>query len=477
MNCENHSIEIRQNFGEKCYRKILLICGVIRNVCDTEQIEFRVNESDTIKSKIFNKHFKQIVKLKENFQNSIEISYCNTKLTLKVLHHVIDMNIDGQFKRYIQPLYLIPQGHHGRYQSTDDSDNSPENAVIKIDLIMNLAQLVYSSKLYEKFHVEESFIVKDCQVWRPNLCVNEFRIKNQWDIYDMIAKEIINEFGQKSISYSKYIVFLSSTYFSGLQENETYSQANIDEKTTSNVTLGGGFLCVMGSGCMYTWPSNLKDVILAFNNKTIVDLAKVMDNSNYRKTYGGCFATSLGSLIHEVGHIFDLAHTETGLMGNDIDFVNRFFLAENLTEILPKRNVKNCTLIQNNLNVLPNMSQRFTKIRKPGDFLEKYHEQRNNELTFFEDNCLYTLLHHKWFTQNDEKSVIILNEETRTISSDNSHFTLIELRKKLSENSLLYKFWAFDDDKLTNEFTFPINVNLHNLTIFAITRDGNCFKN
>jgi hypothetical protein len=352
MKCENHSIEIRRNFGEKCSRKILLICGVIRNVCDTEQIEFRVNESDTINSKISNKHFKQIVNLKENFQNSIEICYCNTKLAFGVLHHVIDINnTDGQNIHHIQPLYLIPQGHDGRYQSTNE-DNSPENAVKKIDLIIELAQLVYSTKLYEKFQEEKSFITKDCQILRSNLGVNELRTKNQWDIYDLIANEIINTFGEKSISHRKFIVFLSSTHFSGLHENEAYSQANIDAKTTSDVTLGGGFLCVMGSGCMYTWPSKLDDVILAFNNKMIVDLAKVMDNSNYRKTYGGCFATSLGSIIHEVGHIFDLAHTETGLMGNDIDFVHRFFLAENLTEILPKRNVKNCSLIENNLNDL-----------------------------------------------------------------------------------------------------------------------------
>jgi hypothetical protein len=97
-------------------------------------------------------------------------------------------------------------------------------------------------------------------------------------------------------------------------------------------------------------------------------------------------------------------------------------------------------------------------------------------MTFFEDNCLRTLFHHKWFTQNSEQTSIIFTEKTRTISSDNSPFALIELRKKPSENSLLHNYWSFHD-KLTNEFTFPLNVNLQNLTIFAITRDGSCIKN
>ena len=51
-----------------------------------------------------------------------------------------------------------------------------------------------------------------------------------------------------------------------------------------------------------------------------------MDDSNYRGTHGGCLATTLGSVLHELGHTFDLGHTRDGIMGRGFDYVDRVFL-------------------------------------------------------------------------------------------------------------------------------------------------------
>lgn len=51
-----------------------------------------------------------------------------------------------------------------------------------------------------------------------------------------------------------------------------------------------------------------------------------MDDSNYRGTHGGCLATTLGSVLHELGHTFDLGHTREGIMGRGFDNVDRVFL-------------------------------------------------------------------------------------------------------------------------------------------------------
>ena len=45
----------------------------------------------------------------------------------------------------------------------------------------------------------------------------------------------------------------------------------------------------------------------------------------YRGTVGGCFATTLGGLIHELGHMLDLGHTENGMMSRGCDDVDKFF--------------------------------------------------------------------------------------------------------------------------------------------------------
>jgi hypothetical protein len=44
-----------------------------------------------------------------------------------------------------------------------------------------------------------------------------------------------------------------------------------------------------------------------------------------RGTNGGCFATSLGGLIHELGHMLDLGHTENGMMARGCDDIDKFF--------------------------------------------------------------------------------------------------------------------------------------------------------
>lgn len=48
----------------------------------------------------------------------------------------------------------------------------------------------------------------------------------------------------------------------------------------------------------------------------------------FRGTYGGCFATTLGSVCHELGHTFDLGHTPDGIMGRGFDNVNLVFTFE-----------------------------------------------------------------------------------------------------------------------------------------------------
>lgn len=49
---------------------------------------------------------------------------------------------------------------------------------------------------------------------------------------------------------------------------------------------------------------------------------------NYRGTYGGCFATTLGAVCHELGHTFDLGHTSHGIMGTEYHNINHMFLPE-----------------------------------------------------------------------------------------------------------------------------------------------------
>ena len=54
-----------------------------------------------------------------------------------------------------------------------------------------------------------------------------------------------------------------------------------------------------------------------------------MDDSGYRGHIGGCVATTLGSVLHELGHAFDLGHTQHGIMARYhgiLTFYMRFYI-------------------------------------------------------------------------------------------------------------------------------------------------------
>ena len=472
MNCTNqHSLELK-NFHEsfRFHREIFLVSGTVKNSCLIDFIEIRrVNDGAHWRVPLFGKSFKQLIRLITNCDNNFELVYCNCQLNFTLNHESI-----ANPKFDVQPIYIVNENDDGKFQSPRDLiKNEIGHALVKISLALELAQCVLSSKFNES-NFEQAFVLQPCQVFQSDLDANKARNLNQWELYDIIAKELVSKKGPEVLEHRKFVGFLSFTKFDGLKDGEEYSYANIKSKTSANPALGGGFLCLMGSGCFYSFPNDVEEVTDAFRNKRPVPLNEVLDDSNYRKTFGGCFATNLGTLIHEMGHCFDLAHTETGLMGNDIDYVNRFFLSENFTEILPKRNVRSCQLMKESEGKIQ-QHQRFTRIKKSGGtFLEKYREQKDNDLTFFELNCLATLRFHRWFTQSQSINDLAYDESERKIKS-NIALKIVEIRELDTKNSMLVKFWSLVDED-AKEFEIPSAVLLRNVTLFAMTSRGDVLK-
>lgn len=49
-----------------------------------------------------------------------------------------------------------------------------------------------------------------------------------------------------------------------------------------------------------------------------------------RGTLGACFSTTLGAVLHELCHTFDLGHTEDGVMGRGFNNIQNVFLPSSL---------------------------------------------------------------------------------------------------------------------------------------------------
>ncbi|XP_055607104.1 uncharacterized protein LOC129754877 [Uranotaenia lowii] len=468
-----HSIELSNiNDNEKFSYPIILLKGNIANRCEIDSLKVQINTHEFPASKdvrFFNEkrgQFKVLFRLDPG-ENVLVLTYCRSKIELNLFFE----QSGNPF--CVIPLYIICDGHDGTYQS-DDAENGIENACNKITLGIELVQSLYAEKLSEKGFGRKTFTIGSrCSPFYSTLPVEKSKKMTEQQLWSYFGKEIL----QSELFVSdklKFIGFISSTYYEGILDND-FSYANIKRRTTGNAALGGGGLALFGTGCLYTWPNRLEEIIPAFLSNKSVDRSLMMDDSNHRYTYAGCFATTIGSVCHEIGHIFDLGHTKNGIMGAELDHINRVFTLITQTEDLPGRIVGHSVQQQTN--------RRLTQIKRPGEFLLKYQQQKESDVTYFTDNCAITLQWHKWFNDYSNSGAIsednncvtrlTFNFITKHVTSVNSNLKLIEIRDK--NDGMLKTFWSFLDTT-TDQFQIPFDVKLDGLTLFVIDNYGNILK-
>ncbi|XP_077291900.1 uncharacterized protein LOC143915230 [Arctopsyche grandis] len=234
----------------------------------------------------------------------------------------------------VTPVYIVCQGHDGRFQSPRDVDSSVESACSRIATGAKLIQCVMAEKLYElgmgrkTFQLEHEINPKkpECIVFRSNLNVNKARKMKESELWCHFGRELmLSDLGSNE---RKFMAFISCTRFKGMDNiDKVLTHEEIVSMTEGHAALGGGGLAVFGSACLYTWPTTFEQIIPKFLDTTIIDAKRFMDDSCYRGTIGGCFATTLGSVCHELGHTFDLGHTKDGIMGRGFDHFDRVFTA------------------------------------------------------------------------------------------------------------------------------------------------------
>lgn len=458
----NHEIFIKNlNNNEIIEYSTLFLKGRITNCCDLNTIKIKLN--NVIQQQYcFNNltnEFKCLIKLID-LNNHIELFYCSSYYSLNVIYK---KNLSN-FR--IRPLYIICDGHDGNFHGPAEYDCSVNNACVKIDLGIELIQCLYAEKLNEEGFERKTFnIDSKCEIFYSKLNVDRARELSPEELWEFFGREIKTSIGQDG--RIKFVAFLGCTLFKGIDDGD-YSYNNIYKNTLANPALGGGGLAIFGTGCLYTWPNSFNEIINAFQDKQKINLKYLMDDSNYRRTYGGCYATNLGSVSHEIGHTFDLGHTEDGIMGSGFDFINRVFTIEIFTENLPQR-------ITNKIQNRPNNS-RFTKIKKPGEFMTKYHQQKLNDSIYLPKNCAITLNYHKWFNifePGNCVSSIVFDLESHLIKSEKFPFKLVELRSV--ESSMLVEYFSFLEEECFT-FEIPERILLKNIILFAINSNGDMIK-
>lgn len=456
MSCTtSHSIDLSSlTSGDHVSHSLVLVKGKI-NSCDSlhEQISIHsTNAGVTFRSKEVKKtngavSFKCLICLSVG-ENILTLKFCAIESPL-ILHYD-----PPDHPKYILKLYyVICRGHDGTFQTGENLMNSAEIACDRITLAVRLIQCLIAEKLCETGFERKTFQFIECKRFHSSLSLGVARTWNASQLWHYHAKEMLAA-ETETDRCIKYVGILAGTcYDNGV--------------LLANAALGAGDVAVYGSGCLYSWPSNVAEVIDCFRNEQLVDRSKLLDDSNGRSTYGGCFATTLGSLCHEIGHIFDLGHTNDGIMGTGLDLINRFFTIEAQTTILPLRTIARCQPAMDAGGIASD--GRLTKVKKINRFLMEYRNQRDsNELAYFRDNCNVMLYYHKWFNQSNGvlPHQIQFNRMNCTISSK-LPLRLVEYRDK--SNGLCIQYRIFNDG---DEYEYLLNKTGVNSAVDILVLDS-----
>lgn len=451
--------------------QLLLIKGVVDNFrCSKQQdIWINVNENElqaTGLSQTTGK-FKFLIDLgTENKDLQLNFTYCQAKLTLNIKYQ----RKESLYR--IQPLLILAQ------DETVDNEKVRLNLRI-IDLNLLLIQTVYGEKLNESANQRLTFAFNNkCCIFKSQLKQEDIWQLNEQDLWQRFAKELLTSSWGKQVQL-KFIAFINCSKYLGkeVQKSQDFTYSNIRKHIKGHAALGAGGLALFSSTYFYAWPSKFENILNCFLNQQKLNPALEPDDSNYRKTKGGVYASSLGAVCHEIGHIFDLGHDLQGVMGSNFDYINRVFILQSKTENLPQRVVESYHDQAN--------KPRFTQLKKPANgFLQRYREQQENDSFYFSNNSVIILAHHPWLRNDYEKFDtlqfrVVLDARNKVIKSLEIPLKLIEIRK--CENSLIIEWFDLEKKPSVEKvYEFDLNTLKGKLNkdcyIFVMSLYGHCKK-
>ncbi len=194
-------------------------------------------------------------------------------------------------KRFIRIVYLVCEDINGKlfengtFQSPEHENNSIDSALKRISLNMLMAQTFFAQTLpnHKTFQLElDNNNFPKVHAFKLNISNIQIWSLDSYDLWKYVAKQIMSSvLGNDCF---KYIAICSFTRFS-LESNFTALQMNYSQllhHLKGNTSLGGGGLALVGSACLYTWPSSLSDVVNRFTDQRLVDRNNFMDDSANR---------------------------------------------------------------------------------------------------------------------------------------------------------------------------------------------------
>ena len=221
----------------------------------------------------------------------------------------------------VRPIYKTDRSGATDYQTAYEDD--PQNYIEKYGVAMLLIQSATAEMLFQAGYDRRTFHMALDRRGMPviHTHIAEEDVADYYQLSDLAWYNKTRESVEKAFptSQAHNIVIAAFTRFMP-EEKRAYG----------HTALGAPGLALFGSGAMHGWPNSLDDVQRAFMNSAFIDGERVLDDSAFRQTYWGMTATTIGAVLHELGHAFGMPHTvdNAGIMRRGFDRINRLFTLE-----------------------------------------------------------------------------------------------------------------------------------------------------
>ncbi|XP_017775372.1 PREDICTED: putative zinc metalloproteinase YIL108W [Nicrophorus vespilloides] len=447
------------NDGETVSYPLVLLRGSAPKDCD--QLEINDVNCEVVGGK-----FKHLINLNVG-DNLVEIKWGSLKIEVRIRYEPRGSNL------VLQPLYIICDGHDGRFQGPEGVKKNDEgSALCRIDVCCKLLQSILAEKLHESGYGRKTIKVESCQVFYSKMSSASVKEMQEDELWAALGREILgSEIGKPQ---AKYLGFLSCTEYHGdrYKVEEMKLHEDLLKITDVYVALGGGGLAIFGTACLYTWPETTDDILSRFKDQRLVDRTRFLDDSAYRGTLGACFSTTLGSTLHELCHTFDLGHTDIGIMSRGFDNLHKVFLQEEDAErSLPRLE----TVCDEMVSIKLKEAESRSFIRK-ADFSDDV----INRPICFDETCFTKssaciLAYHKWFNDYpDERKYVLSYDASMKLVKSTLGIRVIEVRS--GEGGHVMANWCFTGKILRYNFQLdPLDFGSSS-SLFVEDNYGNILK-
>jgi hypothetical protein len=218
------------------------------------------------------------------------------------------------------------------YLTADDCDthyvtqkpNDPQNYEDKLDTAVKLMQCFTAERMHDAGKGYKTFALDLNANGRVKVKVLKFP-----ESKEALRKLSGNDLYQRI--YSWLVPLYPSDRFKNMVVMSFTGYDNVRKKPLAHTALGAGGMGLFSCNGMCAWPDNLPDVVPAFSNATPVDDTLIWDDTNGRSTLWALASTTIGAVLHELGHTFGLEHQmfdPMSIMSRGFDYFDREFILQ-----------------------------------------------------------------------------------------------------------------------------------------------------